>query len=144
MRVICLDVGEKRIGVAVSDLLDLTAQGVETIWTKGFERDAARVMELCKQYETDRVLCGLPKNMDGTEGFQAERVRQFAEKLSERGLNVRFEDERLTTKLATSLLIEGDVRRGSARTWWTSWRRPTSCNPSWIGAAGGMKHIKTI
>ena len=111
MRVLCLDVGEKRIGVAVSDLLDLTAQGVETIWTRGFERDAARVAELCKQYETDRVLCGLPKNMDGTEGFQAERVRQFAEKLSERGLNVRFEDERLTTKLATSLLIEGDVRR---------------------------------
>ena len=111
MRVICLDVGDRRIGVAVSDLLDLTAQGVETLWTKGFERDAARVAELCKQYETDRVLCGLPKNMDGTEGFQAERIRQFAEKLSERGLNVRFEDERLTTKLATSLLIEGDVRR---------------------------------
>ena len=48
MRVICLDVGEKRIGVAVSDLLDLTAQGVETIWTKGFERDAERVAALCK------------------------------------------------------------------------------------------------
>lgn len=111
MRVICLDVGERRIGVAVSDLLDLTAQGVETIWTKGAERDAARVMELCKQYETDRVLCGLPRNMDGSEGFQAERVRQFAEKLQSLGLNVRFEDERLTTKLATSLLIEGDVRR---------------------------------
>ena len=111
MRVICLDVGEKRIGVAVSDLLDLTAQGVETIWTRGFERDVDRVVALCKQYETDRVLCGLPKNMDGTEGFQAERVRQFAQRLAEQGLNVRFEDERLTTKLATSLLIEGDVRR---------------------------------
>ena len=49
MRVICLDVGEKRIGVAVTDALDLTAQGVETIWTKGFERDAARVAELCRQ-----------------------------------------------------------------------------------------------
>ena len=115
MRVICLDVGERRIGVAVSDLLDLTAQGVETIWTKGFERDAARVQELCGQYETDRVLCGLPRNMDGTEGFQAQRVRQFAEKLTSMGLNVRFEDERLTTKLATSLLIEGDVRRRQRR-----------------------------
>jgi len=111
MRVICLDVGERRIGVAVSDALDLTAQGVETIWTKGFDRDAARVIELCKQYETDRVLCGLPKNMDGTEGFQAERVRTFARRLQQEGLNVRFEDERLTTKLATSLLIQGDVRR---------------------------------
>ena len=111
MRVICLDVGERRIGVAVSDLLDLTAQGVETIWTKGFERDVERVVALCQQYETDRVLCGLPKNMDGSEGFQAERVRQFAQRLTEQGLNVRFEDERLTTKLATNLLIEGDVRR---------------------------------
>ena len=115
MRVICLDVGEKRIGVAVSDLLDLTAQGVETIWTRGFERDAERVVALCKQYETNRVLCGLPRNMDGTEGFQAGRVRQFAQRLTEQGLNVRFEDERLTTKLATSLLIEGDVRRQKRR-----------------------------
>ena len=115
MRVICLDVGEKRIGVAVSDLLDLTAQGVETIWTRGFERDVERVVALCQQYETDRVLCGLPKNMDGTEGFQAERVRQFAQRLTEQGLNVRFEDERLTTKLATNLLIEGDVRRQKRR-----------------------------
>ena len=115
MRVICLDVGERRIGVAVSDLLDLTAQGVETIWTRGLERDVERVVALCQQYETDRVLCGLPKNMDGTEGFQAERVRQFAQRLTEQGLNVRFEDERLTTKLATSLLIEGDVRRQKRR-----------------------------
>ena len=111
MRVICLDVGEKRIGVAVSDALDLTAQGVETIWTKGWARDAARVLELCKQYGTDHVLCGLPKNMDGSEGFQAQRVRDFAERLTAAGLTVRFEDERLTTKLATDLLIQGDVRR---------------------------------
>lgn len=115
MRVLCLDVGEKRIGVAVSDLLDLTAQGVETIWTRGHERDADRVLELCKQYETDRVLCGLPRNMDGSEGFQAERVKAFASRLREMGLNVRFEDERLTTKLATNLLIEGDVRRRQRR-----------------------------
>ena len=115
MRVICLDVGEKRIGVAVTDALDLTAQGVETIWTKGFERDAARVVELCRQYDTDRVLCGLPRNMDGSEGFQAQRVRAFAERLMREGLNVRFEDERLTTKLATGVLLEADVRRGKRK-----------------------------
>ena len=115
MRVICLDVGEKRIGVAVFDALDLTAQGVETIWTKGFERDCARVVELCRQDDTDRVLCGLPRNMDGSEGFQAQRVRAFAERLEQEGLTIRFEDERLTTKLATSLLIEGDVRRQKRR-----------------------------
>ena len=111
MRVLCLDVGEKRIGVAVTDALDLTAQGVETIWTKGFARDAARVLELCRTYETDRVLCGLPRNMDGSEGFQAARVREFAEFLTGKGLNVRFQDERMTTKLARDVLLQADVRR---------------------------------
>ena len=115
MRVICLDVGERRIGVAVSDALDLTAQGVETIWAKDYERDAARVLELCTRYGTDRVLCGLPRNMDGSEGFQAARVREFAARLEASGLNIRFEDERLTTKLATNLLIQGDVRREKRR-----------------------------
>jgi len=111
MRVLCLDVGEARIGVAVSDLLDLTAQGVETIWCKGIHRDQARVFELCKQYETDRILLGLPKNMDGSEGFQAQHVREFAQGLIEQGLSVRFQDERLSTKSATRVLIEGNVRR---------------------------------
>ena len=111
MRVICLDIGEKRIGVAVTDALDLTAQGVETIRCKGFEKDAARVLELCRQYETDRVLCGLPRNMDGTEGFQAARTRAFAEKLASEGLNIRFQDERMTTKLARDVLLQADVRR---------------------------------
>jgi len=115
MRVICLDVGERRIGVAVTDALDLTAQGVETIWCKGVENDVARVIELCKQYETDRILCGLPRNMDGSEGFQAQRVRSFAEKLTEVGYNIRFQDERMTTKLATGVLLEADVRRSKRK-----------------------------
>lgn len=115
MRILCLDIGEKRIGVAVSDALDLTAQGVETIWTKGFERDAARVLELCQQYETDRVLCGLPLNMDGTAGFQAERVRAFGDYLAEKGLQIRYQDERLTTKLARDVLLQADVRRSKRK-----------------------------
>ena len=115
MRVLCLDVGERRIGVAVSDALDLTAQGVETIWCKGVERDVARVLELCRQYETDRILCGLPRNMDGSEGFQAQRVRNFAQTLTDSGLSVRFQDERMTTKLATGVLLEADVRRSKRK-----------------------------
>ncbi len=111
MRIICLDIGEKRIGVAVSDALDLTAQGLETIWTKGVDRDTARVLELCRRYETGRVLCGLPLNMDGSEGFQAGRVRAFAERLAAEGLTVRYQDERLTTKLARDVLLQADVRR---------------------------------
>ena len=115
MRVICLDVGERRIGVAVTDALDLTAQGVETIWCKGIENDLARVIELCKQYETDRILCGLPRNMDGSEGFQAQRVRTFADRLTSSGYNIRFQDERMTTKLATGVLLEADVRRSKRK-----------------------------
>lgn len=115
MRVLCLDVGERRIGVAVSDALDLTAQGVETIWVKGIERDIARVLELCREYETQHVLCGLPRNMDGSEGFQAQRVRNFAQRLSDEQIEVRFQDERMTTKLATGILLEADVRRSKRK-----------------------------
>lgn len=115
MRVLCLDVGERRIGVAVTDALNLTAQGVETIWCKGTENDVSRVLELCRQFETDRILCGLPRNMDGSEGFQAERVRTFAQRLTESGLFVRFQDERMTTKLATGVLLEADVRRSKRK-----------------------------
>ncbi len=111
MRVICLDVGERRIGVAVSDPLDITAQGVETIWVKGVERDVQRVAELCRQYDTRRILCGLPLNMDGSEGFQAQRVKQLASALADMGFEIRYQDERLTTKLATGVLLEADVRR---------------------------------
>lgn len=111
MRTLCLDIGEKRIGVAVSDLLDLTAQGVETIFTKGNQNDAQRVSELCRQYETTHILCGLPLNMDGSEGFQAQRVKVLAGILSDMGFEIRFQDERMTTKMATSVLLQADVRR---------------------------------
>lgn len=111
MRVLCLDVGEKRIGVAVSDPLSITAQGVETIFTKGPEKDAWRVRELCGQYLTDRVLIGLPRTLNGEEGYQAQRVRDFARRLSLFDLNVRFQDERFTTRSATRALIEGHMRR---------------------------------
>lgn len=109
-RVLCLDVGEKRIGVAVSDALGLTAQGVETIFTKGEAKDQARVRELLKSYETDRLLVGLPKSLSGAEGPQAGRVRDFCKGL-QGGIQIRFSDERLTTVSATRALLEGNVRR---------------------------------
>lgn len=115
MRVVCLDVGERRIGVAVTDALDLTAQGVETIWCAGLEHDLARVREICAQYATNRLLLGLPRNMDGSEGFQAQRVRRFAEKLAVGGFEIRFQDERMTTKQATGVLLEADMRRRQAQ-----------------------------
>ena len=110
-RVLALDVGERRIGVAVSDPLGLTAQGVETIQSNGWSNDAARVGELLKQYETDRVLVGLPRSLSGEIGPQAEKILAFADQLTRRGWQVRFQDERLTTSLAHRTLIEGAVSR---------------------------------
>ncbi|MBR3502707.1 MAG: Holliday junction resolvase RuvX [Clostridia bacterium] len=114
-RVLALDVGEKRIGVAVSDPLGLTAQGLETIQSSGWSRDAARIGELLAQYETDRLLVGLPRSMSGEIGPQAQKILAFAEQLTARGWQVRFQDERLTTSLAQRTLIEGGVGRGGRR-----------------------------
>lgn len=110
-RILCLDVGEKRIGVAVSDLMGWTAQGVETIFTKGPERDRARVVEIAKAYETNRLLVGLPYSMDGSIGYQAERVMAFVRGFEGSGLVIRYQDERLTSASATRTLLEGNVRR---------------------------------
>ena len=110
-RVLGLDVGEKRIGVAVSDLLGLTAQGVETIDSKGQKRDLERVDALCKQYDAAAIVVGLPKNMDGTEGFQAGRVRAFGDALAATGHKIVYQDERLTTASARNVLIEANVSR---------------------------------
>lgn len=110
-RVLALDVGEKRIGVAVSDALGLTAQGVETIFSKGWSHDIEHVGELLRQYETDRLLVGLPRSLSGEIGPQAEKILAFSELLKEKGWQVRFEDERLTTSQAHRTLIEGDMSR---------------------------------
>ena len=110
-RILALDVGEKRIGVAVSDPMGWTAQGVETIFTRGAEKDVARIAELLQEYQTDRLVVGLPRSMNGQTGPQAERIMAFVELLTARGWQVRYQDERLTTAQAHRTLIEGDVRR---------------------------------
>ena len=114
-RVICLDVGEKRIGVAVSDDMGWTAQGVETIHTRGAEHDRERVCELMRQYDTDVIVSGLPKNLDGSEGFQAQRVRDFVAPLEQMGYRIIFQDERLTTMSAHRTLLEADVSRAKRK-----------------------------
>lgn len=110
-RILGLDIGDKRIGVAVSDLLGLTAQGVETIFTKGIDNDIKRVCELLRQYDTDRIVSGLPMRMSGEEGLQAGKVRDFTSRLTGLGYQVRFMDERLTSVSAERLLIDAGVRR---------------------------------
>ena len=110
-RIIALDVGDRRIGIAVSDPLGYTAQPIETYTRVGYGPDTRRIKQLAEQYETDRILCGLPLNMDGTQGFQTEKVREFAAQLEKAGLQVEFYDERMTTMLAENALLEADMRR---------------------------------
>ena len=113
-----LDVGDKTIGVAVSDLLDLTAQGVTTIERVGIKKDTGKVMEYIREYDCDTVVIGLPKKLDGTDSPQTEKVYEFRTRLENKlrssGLaNVKLEyyDERLTTVMAEKVLIEADVSR---------------------------------
>lgn len=110
-----LDYGSKTVGVAVSDRLGWTAQGVETIKREKenkLRRTLARIEELIASYEVTKIVLGLPKNMNNTEGERAEKAREFQEMLQRRtGLPVVLWDERLSTVSAEAVLIEAGVRR---------------------------------
>ena len=113
-RKIALDVGDVRIGVAVCDLLGITANPRETYVRKKGDTNAdiAYFCEYAKREEADAFVLGLPKNMDGTEGDRAVVTRQFGDMLQEAsGLPVLYQDERLTTVSAERMLIDADVRR---------------------------------
>ena len=111
-RVLCLDIGEKRIGVAVSDPTGTIAQPLEVYKRVGYGPDSKYVKALCDRFETDQVLLGLPLNMDGTLGGQAQKAQDFGRVLEERmGLTVFYQDERRTTVTAEQVLISGNVRR---------------------------------
>ena len=110
-RILCLDVGDARIGVAVSDPTRTIAAPVEVITRVGWGPDCRRIKALCDQYETEEVLSGLPLNMDGSEGFQAEKVRQFCAQVEKQGLRVIYQDERLTTVTAEEALAEDGMDR---------------------------------
>ena len=110
-----LDYGSKTVGVAISDPLCITAQGIETIERKEenkLRKTLARIEELAKEYEVDRIVLGFPKNMNNTIGDRAEKSLEFKEMLERRtGLSVIMWDERLTTVEAERTLIESNVRR---------------------------------
>ncbi|QNO16084.1 Holliday junction resolvase RuvX [Alkalicella caledoniensis] len=112
MRSMGLDFGEKTIGVAVSDLLGLTAQGVKVIRRK--EEDELKELEsIIKEYEVSTIVLGLPKNMNNSLGPRAEKTQDFAEVLKEKfpDLKLVFQDERLTTAQVQRQLISADVSR---------------------------------
>ncbi|HHT70595.1 MAG: Holliday junction resolvase RuvX [bacterium] len=116
MRVMGLDVGTRTIGVAVSDALGLTAQGVEVIQRRDLARDLSRLRELMAVYEVEGFVVGIPRNMNGTYGPAAEEARRFGEIIREQLQKPVFEeDERLTTVAAERVLLDADLSRRRRR-----------------------------
>ena len=112
-----LDVGQRRIGVAVSDDLLLTAQGVCVLDSKGEANDILAISALIGERKVTHLVLGLPRNMNGTLGPMAEKVQDFGRRLAEKnpGLHLAYWDERLTTSAAQRTLIEADLSRRRRR-----------------------------
>ncbi|HPF53509.1 MAG TPA: Holliday junction resolvase RuvX [Clostridia bacterium] len=117
IRILALDVGEKRIGVAVSDALGISAQGVETYTRQNRDKDVEHILELAKRYSPCKLLFGLPRNMDGSYGPQAEKIQRFADRILESWDGEHdFYDERMTTMAASRVLLDADVSRAKRKT----------------------------
>lgn len=119
MRIMGLDFGSKTVGVAISDSLLVTAQGIEIIRRKEenkLRQTLARIEELILEYEVQEIVLGLPKNMNATEGERVQLTMEFKEKLERRtGLPVHMWDERLTTVAADKAMMEAGIRREHRR-----------------------------
>ena len=117
MRIMSLDLGEKRIGVALSDELLLTAQGLCVLNSKGTEKDLVQILALIKEHGVTHLVLGLPRNMNGSQGPMAEKVLEFGRKLAELQpeIPVEYWDERLTTTAAQRVLVEADMSRSRRR-----------------------------
>lgn len=113
MKVIGLDVGDRRIGVAKTDALNITAQGLGLIYVKSkLERTLLEIKDIIEKEEAELLVVGLPKNLNGTLGQQAKKVEEFVgELLNYIDIPVAYFDERLTTVMAQRVLIEADVSR---------------------------------
>lgn len=119
MKKIALDVGDKTIGIALSDDLLLTGQGLMTIQRVGIRKDAGKVIDLVNEYKCDTIVVGLPKRLDGTDSPQTEKVYEFKTMLDNKikslgmakDVKIVFQDERLTTVMAEKVLIQADVSR---------------------------------
>lgn len=111
-RIIAFDIGDKRIGVAISDPFNEMALPVETYWRKSLTKDVDYLVTLAKSRYAETIVCGLPLNFDGKECEQTEKTRFFIEELKKKtDINVVTQDERFSTKEAKRILIEADMRR---------------------------------
>ena len=111
MRILGIDYGDSRVGIAVSDPLGITAQGVKTLKNKNIKKLLLELSQIINEYNPEKIVIGMPKNMDGTQGFRAEATNKFAESLKSiyQG-EIDFMDERLTTVSATRVLNETNTR----------------------------------
>lgn len=116
MRILSLDVGDRTIGVAVSDPLGFTAQGLTTIRRKNIDYDIQELSKICTEYSVGTIVCGLPKNMNGTIGVQGEKVLQFCEIIKQNiQIPLKMWDERLTTAAAHRAMLEADLSRAKRK-----------------------------
>ena len=120
MRIMGIDYGDSRIGIAISDALMYTAQGIETIkWNQSIREPLKRISQLVEEYKVKKIVVGFPKNMNGTVGPRGEKSIEFAE-LQKRikDIEVILWDERLTTVTANRTMREMGVKRNKKRNWW--------------------------
>lgn len=122
MRKVALDVGDKTIGVALSDPLGITAQGLTTIERIGIKKDCDKVMDIIREYECDTVVIGLNKRLDGSDTPQTEKVYEFKQRLENKmkssamaHIPIVYQDERLSTVEAERILIDADMSRSKRK-----------------------------
>lgn len=112
MRILGLDIGDKTIGIALSDPLLITAQGITTIKRTNIGNDILELKKICDEYKVEEFLVGFPKNMNGTIGPQCEKVMEFCKVLEKKiGFKITLWDERLTTVAAERAMLEADLSR---------------------------------
>lgn len=112
MRILGIDYGEARTGLAISDETETVATVIGTLHERDKEKLAQRITETCLAEKVEKIIMGLPKNMDGTEGFRAEYTRKFASSLQEKlpGIPIEFYDERMTTMVASRFMMEANTK----------------------------------
>ena len=116
MRILGLDIGDRTIGIAISDPLGFTAQGITTIRRKSEAYDLEELKKICSEYTVDTIVAGLPKNMNGTLGPQGEKVLSFCKVIEENiAVPIKMWDERLTTVAAHKCMLEADLSRAKRK-----------------------------
>jgi len=112
MRILGLDVGDRRIGVAISDELEISAHSLATIHRNDLSREIGQIKKIVEEYGVEEIVIGMPVMMNGTIGIQGEKVERFVEELKKTiSVPIRFFDERLSTRFVERTLIEADVSR---------------------------------